>query len=445
MIYVMAPPKQIYPPLERKRAYPLVEALVANPESDVRISFPGSSRDSACITLLDVLEELLSNPPVSDKVGAARVLDAAKSSLIGVEDKSEHADLPLIARYCKVHQDGLPLTSLSLLAYGHSKTWTHAKVSQRIYPLYESILEKLERTPAMAKAVVEFVAADYDLNEWMPDQSARSLPRIARASAIVRQAAEFSGDDLSEVRARLQGVINEFIKKSGCLAGKLLDASHSAVNKMYDLNGQPVNAKEFEHCELLADMIKDNAELVWPFAAKISVGDLLFQIKEFFCINDGSRQHNRYTCSAFDDVQTCTWVLSSLAGQGNKLFECSRTSSSSSMTDAEVPELLEHFFQKVSESRMDELLITRAKANLSACLMNWIANRNHRELNIDLLLQNEILKPVFEAGHVQSCDSMLTDGGRRVLTSYVMSVHTALNGQLTRRDRGRQLEDDLGM
>ena len=447
-MFTMAPPRtictyDIYNGLVRP--FPLLEDMLKDPKSNPGFKISGLKQGTAYadIKLLAFLEEMLSSPPSSDQSGAERVLTASRANLIGVAAQADHADLPLIMRYCKVHQDVMPLTCLVLICYGHTKEWTLPAVSQHTYPAMKALADKLEPTPMIARAVVEFVAADYDVNEWLPDQITRSLPKLGFANKVLRGAERLSAEPLDDARNQLAGLLKDFIKKSGSLANGLMELSASALNKLPLPDGTLVNGKEIEVAGLVLDLLSDHAGRVWPLANKIAPADLFGLFSEFFDLNQRSREGQFKLSRAFDDRLACTWMLNAIAGDDGSLSE--RFVITPKIDEGRTASLLSGFMSMVDTHVSDQDLKQVALLKLTASMSNWIGSRNLYQTNIGFDQQNEILRIVFRPEQLSHLDSMLSAYGRRVITSFVMAEHRSLARHLNRDDRGRHLEDEIGL
>lgn len=448
MIYTMQPFRtictyDIYNGLVRP--FPLLEDMLKDPASrtNVKALELKSGTSEANLKLLAFLEEMLSSPPTTDISGAERVLTAAKEQQIGVALEADHTDLPLIMRYCNVHQDAMPLTCLMLIAYGHTKEWTQISTSQHIHPQFRAIVEKLDPSPMVARAAVEFTIADYELNDWLSHQVTRALPKLGYANDVLRKAEMSTTVPIEDAGSRLAGALRGFVKKSGSLASGLMELSASALSKLPLPDGTLVNAKELEHAGLVMDLLSDHAYSVWPFANKIAPADLFGLCNDFFDQNQRSRDSQQGMNRAFDDSHTCTWMLMAIAGEDGDLSE--RFLFSSKNDEERTASLLSSFMSKVNELASDESLKQLVKLKLTAGLSNWIGFRNLFQTNIGLSLQNEILRSVFQGEQLGHLDPLLSDNGRKVITSYVMAEHRSLARQLTRKDRGLHLADDLGL
>ena len=448
MMYTMQAPRTIctYDPYNGLvRPFPLLEDMLRDPGSKLGFKISGIKADTseADLKLLAFLERLLANPPSSDHAGAERVLAAARDHVIGVASQADHADLPLIMGYCKVHQDVMPLTCLMLISYGHTKEWTHVALSQHIFPEMQAMIKKLEPTPMVARAVVAFTAAEYDLTEWMGSLVFRALPRLGFANEVLRRAEQLSPDPIEDARNQLVGLVNDFIKKSGSIANGLLELMTSALNKLPVPDGTALNQKDIDRAGLVMNLLSDNVNVVWPFQDMIGPADLFGMFNEFFDLNQKSRELKVCGPWAFDDRSACTWMLRTLAGEASNLGE--RLSFISKIDEAMTATLLSGFIEKVDVHVTDVDLKRDALQNLTAGLSNWIATRNLFQTNIDANRQNEILRLVFEPEYLSSVYQMVSPQGRKVVTDFVMTEHRHLARQLHLSDRGRYLEDEIGL
>lgn len=431
----------IYSGLNRPLAH--LEDMLKDPRSKIRLLATGMKLGVAYANplLMVFLEELLAEPPTSDHEGAKRVLKASKLGVIGDAMKADHADYPMILQYCQVHREVLPLTCLMLLSYGHTKEWTHPAVSQAIYPLYESLVDKLEITPAVARAVVEFTAADYDLNDWLPDQTSRALPRFLFANDCLRRAEALKSDPLDDARAKLAKQVAHFTSRTGTLSRRHMELTSAAVNKIAAPDGALLNLEELKVVHSMRDLISDHAEGLWPFEKALAPIDLLARFDEFFELNRKGAEANPH--QAYDECQACTWMLKSIAGAGNNLSN--HFSSKAILNEGGTAKKLSEFITRVRRHPIDPDLISRAMLSLTAALATWIGVKNLHATQIAPGAQNEILREVFQDDHLPDLETLLADHGKRVMTSFVMSERRALSAKLSRLDRGRFLEDEIGL
>lgn len=427
------------------RPFPLLEDMLKDPTSKIgsRVSGLDGGTKDADLKLLAFLEELLSNPPSTDLLGAQRVINAAKDQLIGLASLADHADLPLIMRYCKVHQDVIPLTCLALLSYGHTKEWTHIAVSQYAHPLLRGLVQRLAPSPMVARAVVEFTVADYALNDWLPNQAMRALPKLGFANDVLRKAEACVSESLSDARDQLATFVSAFVKKSGPMSSGLMELSASALNKLPLPDGALVNGKEIEDAGLTLGLLEDHAGIVWPFPNKITPADLFGLCGEYFDQNQQSRESLPMIPRAFDDSHACTWMLKAISGEQSDLSK--RFFTTSKNDESRTASLLSAFMSKVDTHVSDDGLRQAARLNLTVGLAEWIGARNLSETNIQLAQQNDILREVFRAEQLAQIDPMLSAYGRKVITSFVMVEHRSLARHLSRADRGRHLEDEIGL
>lgn len=416
------------------RSFGLLETMLKDPRSELRLLVWGLKLGVAHAnpTLMTFIEGLLKTPPESDQAGAERVLDAYQNRLIGQAATAEHADYPMILQYCQVHRQDLPLTCLMLLSYGHTREWTHAGVSQSIYPVYESLVEQIEITPMLARAVVEFTVADYELNDWLPDQVARALPRLLFANDVLRRAARLDTESLGDARAKLTKAVKHFSTKTGPL-----------TNRLRELTSAARSPEEFEVAHSMLDFITDHAEQIWPFEGNIAPVDLFLRFSEFFTLNERGAKDQLSPHPVFDQGQACTWMLKAIAGSGSRLS--SQFCCKSMLSYDLAAHLLSEFMVKVDGCAIDSELKQSALLNMAAGLANWIGIKNFERTQVGIEQQNEILRLVFRAEQLPSLESLLSDHGRRVMTSFVMAEQRPLAGRLRRQDRGRHLEYELGL
>lgn len=426
-------------------SFPLMEGLTEDPRSQSRFKISGVqfSVSGAGQSLMSFLESMLANPAGSDEEGARRVISAARDGVIGDEAQAEHSDMPMIMKYCLVHQEEFPLTCICLLSYGHTKSWTHAVMPQYLEPMFDRLAERVEPTPMIARAVIEFTAAENGFTDWMGDDSYRALSRLACANSVLRRAKAVEEDSLDDANAQLSGLIKSFSEKHGPLSKRLMNRIESAVNKLPDAAGKPFNSKELKDAEQMMDMIADHADLIWPFPENISPGDFITNALTFLELNRRNRKSAMYACRALDDEHTCQWILRALTCQAGALdvrFSCQST-----VFNGQIPGLMMDFLDKAEQCVADNQLKIQARVSLTAGLAGWIGLQNYKTIKIEDHLRNRLLDQAFKPELIDLVSERLSSVGARVFASFVMSGHRYLAKHLNRADRGRYLEEELGM
>jgi hypothetical protein len=428
--------------------YPLLEALLEDDAS--RMSFQSLSPKLvyARKASMRVLEQLLSAHGMSDEEGAAWVLAKAKDKLIGDEDKASDSDYPMIARFCKANYQRMPLTCLMLMSHGHTRFGTDARVSQEVTPIYHDILKVLPASPAKFHSMVEYCAADHELEAWKDADCQHVLTLMGLANDCLNACADVEDERLTSDKESFEKLISLYTTKSKSLITLLSEriSKYSAYAVMPDQRSKGSQDKIDREVNALFGLIRDYSDThaVLGRSHTTFFGELNILIHEVM----RNEHAGQYTGPAYDPVEVVSCVLKQFAKDPKCLANQFWRSATALFESDQIllGESIEHLSQQIRRYSNDPALMDKGFTGILITLSNWLGRCDIRE-PISSTFRDKAMGAFFEPECLtEALKGLEVDApGLKLLSGYVMDKHPALRRKIPRAERGNHLSDTLGL
>ncbi|MBI6882579.1 hypothetical protein [Pseudomonas putida] len=427
-----------------KRDFKRLRELLDNPESKIHFFISGDvdDLDEASIENSEFLDDFLRNKPATDEEGAVRIRNAVEDKLFGSQKFSMMADYPIIARVCKMLGDKYPITCLMMLTYGHTGPFSHTAVSQSIYQLYDQLLARVEKTPEVIRAAFKYADIEYDLHEWKGMGDGSSLVRIVKSYEMINSKNNSYGDDFSDIKSELNDLIERYWKKHGSPLKILSEVIKVADKRVSETSNEFLVAKRLDDVATVAAFVFEyTSGNKWPFVSKDSIADVFSEIDEFLSIIENLSSDKLK--SIISGRYVYELAVKSMSNDESRLWVGQKTTNH---RDYDLPDALCRFISESEAESIDKRERRRSIINLIITLSDFIGRLHEKESNpIEYSEHRDILGSLFGPGLFDDVSSRLSKEGKIAFTKFIMNEHPGLSSKLPRGNRGRFLEDELGM
>mgnify|MGYP006359475937 FL=1 len=427
------------------RHFPLLEALLEDDASLMTFQGLNPQLSKARPESMQVLEELLNSPEMSDEEGAEWVLDKCTDQLIGFEDKADYADYPITAMFCKFNYTRIPLTCLMLMSHGHTNTWTDTRVSQEVTPLYHEILKMLPASADKAQSMVEFCRAEYSLEAWKNAECPHVLTLLGLANHCIRTCGDADDDRRALAKHAFARLLSKYTGRTKSLVGILSERmkAFNTKGERSTTGGTEFQVRVDQQVNPLFRLIRDQAD-----AHTVSSPSLHGYFSEFNdLIGEAMRNLNgcRFAGDAYEPNKVASFVLSRFAI--NHLVLTGRLYDKAPAIFEKEQGLLGYSLKLLGEQIRphceDPGLKAKAFGNMMIVLSQWLGSCDKR-FPITPAFREQALGAFFEGDLLDGVLPELDYQGLSMMSGYVMEHHPSLRRKIPRAERGQHLSDVLG-
>lgn len=424
---------------------------------------------SLLIQLISFVKNSLAQEHALDSVFAGRIAEyVEKAERHGIATRDKESDVLVddqILTLCGKLVDSHPQSAAVLLkqiAHRQMLEWTFR---QPLYSIYHNLMNKVPTTPVIADSLLAFMDAEiasplrvsranrYEAMQFLmvkgheallntkSVETAKAMPRFIELAAI-------SFDQQDHVGTGLSSGIRKILKSSTFLdevedVQQTIDETLDPLLRLLCACAPHASIFGPSLEDMLFDMarLKEMHQSLLVHAVRPLLGDVV-----------NPQKISQLILSALTlEASRLTSEMNLPQQSGSYPFGWHQSANFEKHPVVENLNTLIPWLNKVTSEDAQiasnhELLMTRAKKNLVACLANWCGHEARPgTISTNTAVSKVIIDSVFDKSYLEDALKGVDEKGRPILAQYVVENHKALGKLLPRVAKGEYLSDSLGL